>query len=179
MEESQNLRKTYGMCSPTKSFNGSLDLEPSIERARSVFENSLEKRDLQELRIELEDKEREIKKQEEVKKQLSLKLVNVQQSVEVSDKKIKHLEGEHRKAMIVIQGFMKRHEEFEEKQKRKDRKIMDLETELIRLRTENAKTARSSINSSVRRNLSNELIDGPERDNNGQVFNSHLSTTAR
>ena len=52
LEESQNFRKTFNMCSPIRSHNSSLDLEPSTERSKTIFElhNSLEKRDLQELK---------------------------------------------------------------------------------------------------------------------------------
>ncbi|XP_016837483.1 centrosomin isoform X2 [Nasonia vitripennis] len=170
MEESQHLRKTFALNSPTKSFNGSLDFEPSNDRSRAMFElhNSLERRNSQELRKELEEKEREVKKQVELTKQLSLKLDTVQQSADVTDQKLKKLETDHRKAIQMIQGFMKRHEQLEDKQAKKDRRIMELEGELSRLKNENAKTVRSSVHSSIRRNLSTDLVDDPERDYNGQ-----------
>lgn len=87
-----------------------------------------------------------------------------------TDQKYKKLELDHRKALQMIQGFMKRHEQLEDKQAKKDRRIMELEVELSRIRSENAKVARSICNSSVRRKLSGELIDGPERDSNEQVL---------
>ena len=93
----------------------------------------------------------------------------MQQSADATDQKLKKLEVDHRKAIQMIQGFVKRHEQLEDKQAKKDNRIMQLEVELSRLRTENAKAARSSIHSSVRKNLSSELVDSPERDHNGQV----------
>ena len=98
-----------------------------------------------------------------------LQLYNTQQSAEATDQKLKKLEVDYRKAIQMIQGFVKRHEQLEDKHSKKDRRIMELEVELSKLRNENAKATRSTINSSVRRNLSNELVDGPERDHNGQV----------
>lgn len=122
---------------------------------------------------ELEDKEREVKKQVELKKQLSLKLDTVLQSAEITDQKLKKLESDHRKAIQMIQGFMKRHEQLVDKQTKKDQRILELEVELSRLKNENAKNGRSSINSSIRRNLSAELADDPERDHDGQVSITH------
>ena len=62
MEESQQYRQTFGLCNSTKSFNGSLDLEPSTERSRTFANEvpiSFDKRDAQDLRnvcIELRNK---------------------------------------------------------------------------------------------------------------------------
>ncbi|KAJ8679472.1 hypothetical protein QAD02_015259 [Eretmocerus hayati] len=169
IEESRHFRKTFDVGSPTKSHNGSLDLEPSIERCKFVTEchSTLDRRDSPDFKKELEEKEREIKRQEETKKQLMLKLNKVQQSSEETDQKLKKLEVDHRKAIQMIQGFMGRHQQMEDKQIVKDRRIMELEVELNRLRNDHAKAARSSMNC-VRRNISTELIDGPERDSSGK-----------
>lgn len=109
-----------------------------------------------------------MRKQEEIKKQLTCKLYNVQQVAEEKDQKLKKLEVDHKKAIQMLQGFMKRHEQLEDKQTKKDRRIMELETELSKLRTESTKVSRAS--SFARRNISNELVDSPERDNNRQVL---------
>ncbi|XP_011495144.1 PREDICTED: centrosomin [Ceratosolen solmsi marchali] len=170
MEESQNFRRICSLNSPTKSFYSSSDLKPSIERTRGScdFNNGFDKKDIQELKKELDDRDRDIKKKEETKKQLMLKLYSVQQSADVTDQKLKKLEIDHKKAIQMIQGFLKRHEQLEDKQAKKDRRIMDLEVEVSRLQNENTKAGRSSISTSMRKNSSNELIDGPERDHNTQ-----------
>ncbi|XP_058799122.1 centrosomin isoform X2 [Phymastichus coffea] len=170
IEESQNIRKTFNLSSPSKSMNGSIDLEPTTERSRLAYDlnTTAEKMSSPDLRKELEDKEKEIKKQEEIKKQLTLKLYSAQQIAEDKEQKLKKLEVDHKKAIQMLQGFMKRHEQLEDKQTKKDRRIMELEVELSRLRNENTKASRNSINTSSRKNISNELIDSPERDNNRQ-----------
>lgn len=103
-------------------------------------------------------------------KQLAIELYNVQVNVQSTEQKYRKLETDHRKALQMIQGFMKRHEQLEDKQSKKDRRIMELEVELSKLRSESAKVARSICGSSARRKLSSELIDGPERDHNEQVL---------
>ena len=119
----------------------------------------------------MEERNRELQRQEAAKKQLILKLCNVQQSAELTDQKLKKLESDHEKALKMIQGFMERQQHLEDKQLKKDRRIIDLELEITRLRgSENSKCKNSS---SLRRNLSNEMTDNPERDNNNQVNMSH------
>ena len=108
--------------------------------------------------------------QESAKKQLVLKLCNLQQSAEATDQKMKKLEADHEKALKMIQGFIERQQQLENKQVKKDRKITDLELELSRLReSESLKCGKNIHGFSVRRNLSHEMTDNPERDNNNQV----------
>jgi hypothetical protein len=98
-----------------------------------------------------------------------LKLCNVQQSADITDQKLKKLEIDHKKAIQMIQGFLKRHEQLEDKQAKKDRRIMDLEVEISRLRNENTNAARNNNRTSMRRNLSSKLMDDSEHDQNTQV----------
>lgn len=119
----------------------------------------------------MEERDRELQRQEAAKKQLILKLCNVQQSAEATDHKLKKLESDHEKALKMIQGFMERQQQLEDKHLKKDKKIVDLELEITRLRgSENSKFKN---NSSLRRCLSNEMTDNPERDNSNQVNMSH------
>lgn len=113
---------------------------------------------------EVKDRDKELQRQDTAKKQLILKLCNVQQSAEITDLKLKKLEFEHEKALKMIQGFMERQQQMESKQVKKERKIMDLELELTRLRGPD----RYGKTEPYRRNLSNEM-DNPERDHSNQV----------
>lgn len=119
---------------------------------------------------EIEDKESELKRQEETRKQLVLKLCNMQKHVETTDYKLKKLEGEHEKAIKTIQGFMERQQQLENTKLRKEQKIMELEIELNRLREcESLKASRDGHNQFVRRDFSTDMTDDPERDPSTQV----------
>lgn len=119
---------------------------------------------------ELEEKDNELKRQEEGRKQLVLKLCNMQKHAETMDYKLKKLEGEHEKAIKTIQGFMERQQQLESTKLRKEQKIMELEIELNRLREyENMKIARDGHNQFVRRDFSTDMTDDPERDPSNQV----------
>ncbi|KAK2581531.1 hypothetical protein KPH14_005187 [Odynerus spinipes] len=127
-----------------------------------------EEMESKELTKELEEKERDLKKQEEEKKQLILKLCNVQKQVELTEQKFKKMEGEHQKAVKMIQGFMERQQQMEDKNLRKERKIVELEAELNRLRGyEDPKTRRRDAASS-RKDFNVEMTENPERDNSNQ-----------
>lgn len=121
-----------------------------------------------ELAKEVEEKDRELRKLEEEKKQLILKLCNVQKQVELTDQKFKKMEGEHQKAVKMIQGFMERQQQMEDKNSRKERKIAELETELNRLRgCEDIKARRRDVASS-RKDYNAETTENPERDDSSQ-----------
>ncbi|XP_017766897.1 PREDICTED: centrosomin isoform X1 [Eufriesea mexicana] len=157
----------------TKRGNTCLDWEPNRERSTRVKSPvhalSGEVRDVRDLIKELEEKDSELKRQEEGRKQLVLKLCNMQKHAETMDYKLKKLEGEHEKAIKTIQGFMERQQQLESTKLRKEQKIMELEIELNRLREyENMKVARDGHNQFVRRDFSTDMTDDPERDPSNQ-----------
>ncbi|XP_043476790.1 centrosomin isoform X3 [Leptopilina heterotoma] len=154
--------------SPTRSTNSSFDWESSSDRCSRlkspIQSSSFGNSDIDILTKEVKDRDRELQRQDTAKKQLILKLCNVQQSAEMTDLKLKKLEIEHEKALKMIQGFMERQQQLESKHVKKDRKIMDLEVELSRLRGPD----KYGKTESFRRNLSNEMSDNPERDHSNQ-----------
>lgn len=126
--------------------------------------------DLMNLPQELEERDIELKRQEEARKQLVLKLCNMQKHTETADHKLKKLEGDHEKAIKTIQGFMERQQQLENTNLRKEQKIMELEIELNRLREcDNLKATRDGYNQYVRRDYSTDMTDDPERDPSNQV----------
>ncbi|CAD1478022.1 unnamed protein product, partial [Heterotrigona itama] len=155
----------------TKRVNTCLDWEPNRERStrgKSLVQAlSGEVKDVRDLIKELEEKDNELKCQEESRKQLVLKLCNMQKHVETTSHKLKKLEGEHEKALKTIQGFMERQQQLETMKMRKDQKIMELEIELNRVREhESLKAARES--QLARRDFSSNMTDDPERDASNQ-----------
>ena len=100
-----------------------------------------------------------------------LKYCNEKKSTSNLEQKLKKLEDDYKKAIKMIQGFMKRHEQIEAKNDKKDKKIMELEVEISKLQNEIAKQDRTITSTTSRRNLNNEFDDSPERDHNGQVKN--------
>ncbi|XP_051158817.1 centrosomin-like isoform X5 [Leptopilina boulardi] len=154
--------------SPTRSTNSSFEWESSSDRCSRlkspIQSSSFGNSDIDILTKEVKERDRELQRQDTAKKQLILKLCNVQQSAEITDLKLKKLEIEHEKALKMIQGFMERQQQLESKQIKKDRKIMDLELELTRLRGPD----KYGKPESFRRNLSNEMSDNPERDHSNQ-----------
>ncbi|CAL7951388.1 unnamed protein product [Xylocopa violacea] len=166
----QKITCVQGM---TKRGNTCLDWEPNRERSTRVKSPiqalSGEVKDVRDLIKELEEKDNELKRQEEARKQLVLKLCNMQKHAETTDYKLKKLEGEHEKAIKTIQGFMERQQQLEIAKMRKEQKIMELEIELNRLREcENIKAARDGHNQFVRRDISADVTDDPERDPSNQ-----------
>nr|XP_033191374.1 dynactin subunit 1-like [Bombus vancouverensis nearcticus] len=115
----------------TKRGNTCLDWEPNRERSTRVKSRvqtlNGEIRDIRDLIKELEEKEKELKAQEESRKQLVLKLCNTQKQAETMSYKLKKLEGEHEKAIKTIQGFMERQQQLENTKLRKEQKIEVLE----------------------------------------------------
>ncbi|XP_071875855.1 phosphodiesterase 4D interacting protein centrosomin isoform X2 [Bombus fervidus] len=157
----------------TKRGTTCLDWEPNRERSTRVKSPvqtlNGEIRDIRDLIKELEEKEKELKAQEESRKQLVLKLCNTQKHAETTSYKLKKLEGEHEKAIKTIQGFMERQQQLENTKLRKEQKIMELEIELNRLREyENAKAARDGHDQFVLRDFSTDMTDDPERDASNQ-----------
>ncbi|CAK9798579.1 CDK5 regulatory subunit-associated protein 2 [Anthophora plagiata] len=158
----------------TKRGNTCLDWEPNRERLTTRVKSPIralsgEVKDVRDLIKELEEKDNELKRQEEARKQLVLKLCNIQKHAETTDHKLKKLEGEHEKAIKTIQGFMERQQQLENTKLRKEQKIMELEIELNRLREcESAKAGRDVHNQYVRRDFSTDMTDDPERDPSNQ-----------
>ncbi|XP_076687400.1 phosphodiesterase 4D interacting protein centrosomin isoform X2 [Andrena cerasifolii] len=160
----QKVTSAQGMA---KRGNTCLDWEPNRERSTRV------KSPLQtfsgEVKDELEEKDNELKRQEEARKQLVLKLCNVQKYAESTEYKMKKLEGEHEKAIKTIQGFMERQQQLENTKLRKEQKIMELEIELNRLREgENQKGTRDGHDHFVRSDFRTDMTDDPERDPSNQ-----------
>ncbi|XP_014205042.1 CDK5 regulatory subunit-associated protein 2 isoform X3 [Copidosoma floridanum] len=167
LADEQLYGKTYGLCSPTRSC-GPLDLSSERAKTRDLY-GYLDRRDPQEMKKELEEMERELRKQEELKKQLNLKLYYAQESVQESEKNYKKLQVENRKALQMIQSFMKRHEQSMEQEAKKNRRILELEAELSKLRNDYSRASRTSITSTpVRKKLSGEYLESPERDSSAQ-----------
>ncbi|XP_043252265.1 centrosomin isoform X1 [Colletes gigas] len=148
----------------TKRGNTCLDWEPNRERSTRVKiplqALGEEIRDVRDLIKELEDKDSELKHQEETRKQLVLKLCNMQKHVETTELKLKKLEYNHEKAVKVIQGFMEKQRKLENINLMKEQKIIELEFELSRLQEcENLKAGRD---------FSTNITDNPERDPSNQ-----------
>lgn len=147
-----------------------LDWEPNRERStkgKSLAQAlSEEVKDVKDLIKELEEKDNELKCQEESRKQLVLKLCNMQKHAETTSHKLKKLESEHDKALKTIQGFMEKQQQLETVKMKKDQKIMELEIELNKLREhESMKVARDRGQSQLaRRDFSSNMTDDPERD---------------
>jgi hypothetical protein len=78
----------------------------------------------------LEERDGELKRLQETRKQLILKLCNVQKQTESTEQKLKKMEGEHEKAVRAIQGFIEREQQMRDVDFCKDQKILELETEL-------------------------------------------------
>ncbi|XP_076687404.1 phosphodiesterase 4D interacting protein centrosomin isoform X6 [Andrena cerasifolii] len=166
----QKVTSAQGMA---KRGNTCLDWEPNRERSTRVKSPlqtfSGEVKDVRNFIKELEEKDNELKRQEEARKQLVLKLCNVQKYAESTEYKMKKLEGEHEKAIKTIQGFMERQQQLENTKLRKEQKIMELEIELNRLREgENQKGTRDGHDHFVRSDFRTDMTDDPERDPSNQ-----------
>jgi len=82
---------------------------------------------------ELEERDNKLKQQEDIRKQLILKLCNAQKQAENSEQKLKKMEIEHHKAIRAIQGFMEREQQMRDTDP-KERQSVELETELRKRR---------------------------------------------
>ncbi|XP_072761406.1 uncharacterized protein Cnn isoform X3 [Anoplolepis gracilipes] len=87
-------------------------------------------KEVRQLIKELEERDNELKRQEEIRKQLILKLCNAQKQIENSEQKLKKVEGEQEKALKAIQGFVQREQQIQDIYSRKEQQILELETEL-------------------------------------------------
>ncbi|XP_043499142.1 centrosomin isoform X2 [Polistes fuscatus] len=154
----------------TNNDSAAFDREANKERlikvkSPTIMMTSMDEKENKELAKELQEKELELKRREEEKKQLILKLCNVQKQVEVTDQKFKKMEGEHQKAVKMIQGFMERQQQLEDRIARKERKIEELEAELNRSSGyEDVKARRRD--GSAKKDYSVEITENPERDDN-------------
>lgn len=84
---------------------------------------------------ELEDRDGELKSLHDARKQLILKLCNAQKQTESTEQKLRKMEGEHEKAVRVIQGFLEREQQMRDVECYKDQKILELEAELRKQRS--------------------------------------------
>lgn len=82
----------------------------------------------------LEEKDNELRRKEEDRKHLISKLCTTQKQVEDTEQKLKKLEGEHEKAVKAIQAFVEREHQMRDANSHKERKILELETELRKRR---------------------------------------------
>ncbi|XP_014605591.1 PREDICTED: centrosomin isoform X2 [Polistes canadensis] len=154
----------------TNNDSAAFDREANKERlikvkSPTIMMTSMDEKETKDLAKELQEKELELKRREEEKKQLILKLCNVQKQVEVTDQKFKKMEGEHLKAVKMIQGFMERQQQLEDRIAKKERKIEELEAELNRSSGyEDVKARRRD--GSAKKEYSVEITENPEHDDN-------------
>lgn len=78
-----------------------------------------------------------MKRLQEARKQLILKLCNSQKQTESTEQKLKKIEGEHEKAVRAIQGFIEREQQMRDIDLSKDKKILELEAELRKRKSGN------------------------------------------
>lgn len=107
----------------------------------------------------MEERDRIIKNLEEVRKQLLLKLCNVGESAAITEKELKKIKIDYEKALKSIQDLIERQNTLQEKAGRKDKKIIDLQQQLTKLRSFEVLRNRSSQLSPTRRTTSKEIID--------------------
>ncbi|XP_063983837.1 centrosomin-like isoform X3 [Diachasmimorpha longicaudata] len=158
-DSSQGMRsgQRSGIVSPGKC-NSPFDWD---FRSRGIVHmNSVEEREVKELVKELEERDRKLKDQEETKKQLMLKLCNVQETAEATQRDLKKVQTDHNKALRMIQEFVGRTKHLEQKLSKKDKKIEELKLESTKLKESESRTKRNGQLSSIRRNLTPEMDDG-------------------
>ncbi|XP_015112494.1 centrosomin isoform X3 [Diachasma alloeum] len=141
-------------------------------RARGIMQmNSGEEKEVRELVKELEERDRKLKDQEETKKQLMLKLCNVQETAEATQRDLKKVQTDHNKALRMIQEFVGRTKHLEQKLSKKDKKIEELKLETNKLKESESRTKRNAQLSSVKRNLTLEMDDDSlEKKSSSQRF---------
>lgn len=103
---------------------------------------------------------------------MTLKLCNAKKSAEASEQRLKKLTDDHEKALKMIQYFVERQEKFEDELQKKERKIVELQVELSRPRSQ--ETNKSNRRSNNPKREVNEASDDPERDECNQVFKKFL-----
>ncbi|XP_029157354.1 centrosomin isoform X2 [Nylanderia fulva] len=91
-------------------------------------------KEIRQLIKELEERDNELKRQEETRKQLILKLCNAEKQMKTSEQKLKKIEVEYEKAIRAIQGFVEREKQMQDIYSRKEQRTLELETELRKRR---------------------------------------------
>ncbi|KAF7997965.1 hypothetical protein HCN44_009363 [Aphidius gifuensis] len=115
---------------------------------------------------ELEERNCEIKKQEDLRKQLMIKLCNVEESSSTSEKELKKIKLDYEKALQSIQDLVERQSKSEDKQNRKDRKIVELQQEIMKLRSLEIKRIKSAQLLTTGKTTNNDNLS----ENNQQRF---------
>ncbi|XP_050453761.1 CDK5 regulatory subunit-associated protein 2 isoform X4 [Cataglyphis hispanica] len=120
-------------------YDGANDRESSTKENSASLNSPLggDGKEIRQLIKELEERDNELKRQEETRKQLILKLCNAQKQVENSEQKLKKLEGEYDKAIRAIQGFVEREQHLQDIYSRKEQRILELEKEMRKGRNSN------------------------------------------
>lgn len=111
----------------------------------------------------MEERDLEIRRQEESKKQLVLKLCNVQKSNEKTEKEYQDLKKNYDKALGMIREFVNRQSRLEEKQKIKENEVKELQQEL---KKSSESSRKKSVHVTARRNLE---FDHEDSDPTSQV----------
>lgn len=117
----------------------------------------------------MEERDNELKRQEDTRKQMILKLCNAQKQMEISEQKLKKLEGEYEKAIRAIQGFVEREQQIQDIYSRKEQRILELETELRKRRNSHDPVSLKDLDV---KNASNSENDSSEQVNIANYFSS-------
>ncbi|XP_053596651.1 centrosomin isoform X3 [Microplitis demolitor] len=180
LEDLHSFRSSYRssqILSPTRSCISPYDWDSAKERIKSPLSLSLSKspsqstvidREIKDLKKQLEERDQELSKQEDAKKQLVLKLCNVQQSNEQTEKELQKLKTDHEKALTMIREFINRQHRLEERQKHKEHKIAELQHELKKS-SESSRTKKSG-HVTVRKDLEYDLPDDSDSQSHQQRF---------
>lgn len=111
-----------------------------------------------------------MKRLEEARKQLVLRLCNTQKHAENTEQRLKKIEGDHKKAIKAIQGFMEREEQMRDTNTRKERRILELEMELRKLLgSDDTKVRRDEHDLVLLKDLGVINMDGNENNSYKQV----------
>lgn len=105
----------------------------------------------------MEERDNELKRQEETRKQLILKLCNAEKQVKNSEQKLKKVEGEYEKAIKAIQGFVEREQQMQNIYSRKEQRTLELETELRKRRNSHDLVSLKELG--VKNNSENDLCE--------------------
>ncbi|KAK0094120.1 hypothetical protein PV326_011778 [Microctonus aethiopoides] len=171
-DDTQSLRSNHRsgqVASPSNASTSPFNWDLTKEKLPK-FDNN----EIKDLVKELEERDHELKRQDEAKRQLILKLCNAQKSAEKKENELKKLQSEHEKAMKMIQEFIARQHRSEDKQLKKEQKISELQYELKKKSTESTRSEKSGrtshTSSSVRKVIKTEMIDDAEDQINQQRF---------
>lgn len=118
---------------------------------------------------EVEEKDNELKQLEEARKQLILRLCNTQKHAENTEQLMKKIEGDHKKAIKAIQGFMEREEQMRDTNARKERRILELEIELRKLLDSDDTKVRRNEHDLLLKDLDVRNVDSNENNSCKQV----------